>query len=203
MTQRIRRKSSGTGCDDVYCLDYRFQHSGESVTTVNSYEQISELLTECVLKGEVNMDLQEQLVQCLRILMFERRSRAANGDDHERKAHWSRVCVNITLCFQPVQTCTLQSCTVHWWSTVGHVKDVSVAQAHLLPGSRSLTCKSRENEGCLNVVGHCVVVVTHILFSCMFLPFPFPTRTTLETRCNVRQSIWRSVKFSVALVVSW
>ena len=106
MTQRIRRKSSGTGCDDVYCLDYRFQHSGESVTTVNSYEQISELLTECVLKGEVNTDLQEQLVQCLRILMFERRSRAANGDDHER---------NITLCFQPVrivQTCTLQSCTV-------------------------------------------------------------------------------------------
>ena len=62
MTQRIRRKSSGTGCDDVCCLDSRFQHAGESVTTVNSYEQISELLTECVLKGEVNMDLQEQLV---------------------------------------------------------------------------------------------------------------------------------------------
>ena len=78
-------------------------------------EQISELLTECVLKGEVNMDLQEQLVQCLRILMFERRSRAANGDDHERKAHWSRGSgVNITLCFQLVQTCTQQSCVVHW-----------------------------------------------------------------------------------------
>ena len=61
-TQRICRKSSGTGCDNVYCLDSRFQHSGESVTTVNSYEQISELLTECVLKGEVNMNLQEQLV---------------------------------------------------------------------------------------------------------------------------------------------
>ena len=61
-TQRICRKSSGTGCDNVYSLDSRFQHSGESVTTVNSYEQISELLTECVLKGEVNMDSLEQLV---------------------------------------------------------------------------------------------------------------------------------------------
>ena len=115
MTQQIRRKSSGTGCDDMFvCPDSRLQHSGESVTTVNSYEQISELLTECVLKGEVNMNLLEQLVQYLRILMFERRSRAANGDDQERKAHWSRRGVYITLCFQPVQTCTLQSCTVHW-----------------------------------------------------------------------------------------
>ena len=100
MTQQMRRKSSGTGCDDVCCLDSRFQHSGESVTTVNSYEQISELLTECMLKGEVNMNLLEHFVQYLRILMFERRSKAANGDDHERKAHWSRGSVNITLCFQ-------------------------------------------------------------------------------------------------------
>ena len=61
-TQRICRKSSGTGCDNAYCLDSRFQHSGESVTTVNSYEQSSELLTDCVLKGEVNMDSLEQLV---------------------------------------------------------------------------------------------------------------------------------------------
>ena len=36
----------------------------------------------------------------------------------------------------------------------------------------------------------------------MFLPFPFPTRTTLETRCNVRQSVWQNVKLSVALVVA-
>ena len=61
-TQRICRKSSGTGCDNVYCLDSQFQHSGESVTTVNIYEQISELLSECVLKGEVNMNSLEKLV---------------------------------------------------------------------------------------------------------------------------------------------
>ena len=90
MTQRICRKSSGTGCDNVYCLDSRFQHTGESVTTVNSYEQISELLTECMLKGEVNMNELEQLVQYLRILMLERRLKAVNGDDHGRKAHRSR-----------------------------------------------------------------------------------------------------------------
>ena len=34
-TQRIYKKSSGTGCDNVYCLDSRFQHSGESVTATN------------------------------------------------------------------------------------------------------------------------------------------------------------------------
>ena len=112
--QRICRKSSGTGCDDVSCLDSRFQHSGESVTTVNSYEQISELLTECVLKGEVIMNSQEQLVQCSRILMLERRLKAVNEDDHERKAHWSRGGVDVILCLQPVQRCTTQSCTVHW-----------------------------------------------------------------------------------------
>ena len=60
-----------------------------------------------------------------------------------------------------------------------------------------------KNEVCLNMVGHCVVIVPHILLSCVFLLFPFPTRVTLETRCNVRQNIWRSVKLSVALVVSW
>ena len=111
------------------------------------------------------------------------------------------VFVNITLCFQPVQTCTPQSCTMHWWSTVGHVRDVSVAQGTFGAGPRSLTCKSRENEGCLNAVGHCVVVVTHIFLSCVFLLFPFSTRTTLETRSNVRHSIRRSVKLS--MVVSW
>ena len=47
------------------------------------------------------------------------------------------------------------------------MKDVSVAQAHLVPDSRSLTCKSRENEGCLNVVGHCVVIVTHLVVLCV------------------------------------
>ena len=63
MTQRICRKSSGTSCDNVYCLDSRSQLSGESVTTVNSYEQISELLTYCVLKSEVNMNSLEQFEQ--------------------------------------------------------------------------------------------------------------------------------------------
>ena len=33
----VRKKSSGTDCDDVYCLDFRVQHSGEAVTTANSY----------------------------------------------------------------------------------------------------------------------------------------------------------------------
>ena len=50
------------------------------------------------LEGTCQLD-----VQCLRILqLHERRSRAVNRDDHERKAHWSRGCVNITLCFELV-----------------------------------------------------------------------------------------------------
>ena len=32
----VRKKSSGTDYDDVYCLDFRVQHSGEAVTTANS-----------------------------------------------------------------------------------------------------------------------------------------------------------------------
>ena len=66
------------------------------------------------------------------------------------------------------------------------VSTVSVVDDRVVDiGSRSLTCKSRENEGCLNVVGHSVVVVTHILLSCVFLCFHFRQ----ETRCNVRQSV--------------
>ena len=45
----------------------------------------------CMTKSQL-----PQLVQCSRILKFERRSRAANEDDHERKAHWSRGGVDIT-----------------------------------------------------------------------------------------------------------
>ena len=47
-SEAVRRKSSGTDCDDVYfyCLDFRVQHSGEAVTTANSYG------------SEANMDLQ-------------------------------------------------------------------------------------------------------------------------------------------------
>ena len=36
-SEAVRRKSSDTDCDDVYCLDFRFQHSGEAVTTANSH----------------------------------------------------------------------------------------------------------------------------------------------------------------------
>ena len=36
-SEAVGRKSSGTDCDDVYCLDFRVQHSGEAVTTANSY----------------------------------------------------------------------------------------------------------------------------------------------------------------------
>ena len=36
-SEAVRRKSSSTDCDDVYCLNFRVQHSGEAVTTANSY----------------------------------------------------------------------------------------------------------------------------------------------------------------------
>ena len=69
------------------------------------------------------------------------------------------------------------------------MKDVSVAQAHLVPDSRSLTCKSRENEGCLNVVGHCVVIVTHIfVVLCVLASFPFRHELRWRPGCNVRQN---------------
>ena len=36
-SEAVRRKSSGTDCDVVCCFDFRVQHSGEAVTTANSY----------------------------------------------------------------------------------------------------------------------------------------------------------------------
>ena len=97
----------------------------------------------CMTKSQL-----PQLVKCSRILKFERRSRAANEDDHERKAHWSRGGVNITLCYSPVHSIHAQCVLV-----------VSLVDDRVVDiGSRSPTCESSENEGCLNAVGRCVVI---------------------------------------------
>ena len=58
-----------------------------------------------------------------------------------------------------------------------------------LKAQESLRLESRENEVHLNVVGYCVVVVTHILLSCVFLLF------SLSDTNNVGDSVQRQAQY--------
>ena len=80
--------------------------------------------------------------------------------------------VNITLCFS-LYTTFMHS--AYWLSTVSLVDDRVVDI-----GSRSPTCKSSENEGCLNAVGHCVVILTSVCG--LVCSYRFPLRHELRWR---------------------